>query len=198
MDRVLPAPRHGGLPSAVLARGLIAAAYFGTEAYLPFMLIEEHGLTPATAGLSLTAAAILWATGSSLQARLDTRLPHPPAVLIGSITVLVPVGAVLAGASFGWPTLVVLAGWALGGAGMGFTYPRLTSLTLALSPDAERGFNSASMSVSESLGPGLALGLSGIVFAALAGGPGMFPGVLALPVAIAVAGVWAAARVRAA
>ncbi|MFC0682685.1 MFS transporter [Lysobacter korlensis] len=186
-----------GLPSAVLARGLIAAAYFGAEAYLPFMLIEEHGLTPATAGLSLTVAAILWATGSHLQARLDTRLAHAPAILIGAVTVLLSVGSVFAGAALHWPTAAIMAGWAIGGAGMGFTYPRLTSLTLALSPETERGFNSASMSVSESLGPGLLLGLSGIVFTALAGGPAIFSAVLALPVAIAVGGVWAAARVRA-
>lgn len=185
-----------GLPSAVLARGLIAAAYFGTEAYLPLLLIEEHGLTPATAGLSLTAAAILWAAGSSLQSRLDTRLGHAPAVVIGAGIVLLSVAAVLTGTVLEWPALAVVAAWAAGGAGMGFTFPRLTSLTLALSPKGEHGATSSAMSVSESLAPGLLLGLSGIVSASLGGGPAAFAGVLALPVLAGLGSVWAASRIR--
>jgi MFS family permease len=183
-----------GLPSAVVARGLISAAYFGTEAYLPLILIEQHGLSPAVAGLALTAAALLWAAGSSLQARLDGRMSHSSAIVVGASTVLLSAAAVLAGAGLGWDTLLIMAGWAVGGAGMGFAYPRLTSMTLLLSPEGEEGFTSASMSVSESLAPGLALGLSGVAFTALSGGQAAFPAVLALPVVIALLAVWSASR----
>ena len=185
-----------GLPSSVLARGLIAAAYFGTEVYVPLFLIERHGLSAATAGISLTAAAVLWAIGSNLQGRLDRRVPHATAIPVGAGIVLVSVATVLGGVALGWPPVAILAGWAIGGAGMGITYPRLTSLTLSLSAEAQRGFNSAAMSVSEALGPAVLLGLSGTVFVVLEAGGLSFAGAVALAALTAVLGLWAARRVR--
>jgi hypothetical protein len=42
-----------GLPSVILARGLVAGAFFGTEVYLPYLLVERYEFSPTFAGLTL-------------------------------------------------------------------------------------------------------------------------------------------------
>lgn len=39
-----------GLPTAILMRGILAGSFFGAEAFVPLMLIEERGLATALAG----------------------------------------------------------------------------------------------------------------------------------------------------
>jgi hypothetical protein len=56
-------------------RGVLAAAFFGAEAFIPLMLVQERGLRPGTAGLVLTGAALGWATGSWYQGRPNNRCP---------------------------------------------------------------------------------------------------------------------------
>ncbi len=53
-----------GLPATVLLRGLAAGAFFATEVYLPLLLVREHDLSEAVAGLVLTAGALGWSAGS--------------------------------------------------------------------------------------------------------------------------------------
>lgn len=42
-----------GLPSVILAQGLVAAAFFGTEVDLPYLLVERYDFSPTFAGLTL-------------------------------------------------------------------------------------------------------------------------------------------------
>jgi hypothetical protein len=53
-----------GLPAVIALRGLVAAAGFGAEVFLPLMLTRERGLTPAFAGLVLTVSALSWTAAS--------------------------------------------------------------------------------------------------------------------------------------
>ncbi|WIB35346.1 MFS transporter [Curtobacterium sp. MCJR17_043] len=64
-----------GLPSVVLLRGVLAAGFFGSEAYVPFLLQAQHGLEPSAAGLALTVAALSWAGASWLHGRLGGAAP---------------------------------------------------------------------------------------------------------------------------
>ena len=50
-----------GLPSVVLVRGLVAGAFFATEAYIPYLLMAEFDFTPTWAGIALMLAAFAWA-----------------------------------------------------------------------------------------------------------------------------------------
>ena len=58
-----------GLPAVVVVRALIAGSFFGAEAFIPLMLVEQRGLTLLLAGTVLTVGSVGWTTGSWLQAR---------------------------------------------------------------------------------------------------------------------------------
>lgn len=191
-----PLTARRGLPSVILVRGLASAAFFGAEVYLPYLLTERYAFTPTFAGLTLTGAALAWAGASAIQGRLGARLADDLAVKIGALLVLIAVISTLVTAAFSLPAAVAIAGWILAGGGMGLMYPRLSVMTLALSTEENQGFNSAAMSISDSLGGALSLAATGLVFAAFTT-TNSFAGVFALTAIIAVVGVVIAPRVAA-
>ncbi|MCB5273655.1 Multidrug efflux pump SdrM [Arthrobacter sp. SO5] len=192
-----------GLPSVILTRGLAAAAFFGAEVYLPYLLVERYGFSPTFAGLTLTGGAVAWATASAVQGRLGARLDHRRAIRIGAALVLAAVVLVLATTVLNWPGAVAIAAWVLAGGGMGLMYARLSVMTLALSSKEAQGFNSSAMSISDSLGAALSLATTGIIFTAYtatdAAGTtaASFAGVFALTALIGAAAVVVAPRVTA-
>jgi len=185
-----------GLPTVILLRGLVGAAFLGAEVYLPYLLVENYAFSPSLAGLALTLGALSWAGASWLQGRLTTQLTHQMSAVIGASLVLVAI--VLAGltALLALPPSVAIIGWGIGGGGMGLMYPRLSVMTLALSTKANQGFNSAALSISDSLGAALALAITGIVFSALAATGQSFAGVFALAAILAAAAIVVAPRVK--
>jgi MFS family permease len=184
-----------GLPSVILTRGLASAAFFGTEVYLPYLLVERYVFSPTFAGLTLTAGALAWAAASGVQGKLGPRLMDRRAVRIGAGMVLGAVVLALVATVLGWPAAVPIAGWVFAGGGMGLMYPRLSVMTLALSTKDTEGFNSSAMSISDSLGGALALAATAIVFAAYPGTAGSFAGVFTLTAALGVAALVVAPRV---
>jgi predicted MFS family arabinose efflux permease len=184
-----------GLPSVILTRGLAAAAFFGAEVYLPYLLVERYSFSPTFAGLALTGGAVAWAAGSAVQGRLGPRLDHRRAVRTGAALVLATVVLVLVTTLLGWPAAVAIAAWVLAGAGMGLMYARLSVMTLALSTKDNQGFNSSAMSISDSLGGALSLATTGIIFAAFTTAAASFAGVFALTALIGAAAVAVAPRV---
>lgn len=184
-----------GLPSVILLRGLTAAAFFGAEVYLPYLLISHYDYSPTLAGLALTLGAISWAFASWLQGRLSTRLTHIGSTTIGSALVLAAIVAVLVTTLFALPSAVAITAWVFGGGGMGLMYPRISTMTLAMSTPTNQGFNSAAMSISDSMGGALALATTGIVFTGFASAGLSFAGVYGLAAIIAVAALIIAPRV---
>ncbi|MDX6742471.1 MFS transporter [Actinocorallia sp. A-T 12471] len=185
---------RGGLPAVILTRGLVSAAFFGGDVYLPYLLTERYGFAPALAGLSLTVGGLTWAGASAVQGRLGERMTHQAGVRIGSALVFGSLAAVLAAEALTLPAAAAIAAWGVGGAGMGLMYPRLSTLTLSLSSPAERGFNSSALAIADSLGGALALALGGLLFSAAYGG---FTGVFALSAAVGLAAVLIAPRTNA-
>ncbi|MFJ4027836.1 MFS transporter [Paenarthrobacter sp. NPDC089989] len=185
-----------GLPSVILSRGLASAAFFGAEVYLPYLLTERYAFTPTFAGLTLTGAALAWAGASALQGRLGSRLADAYAVRTGAILVLAAIALAFVTAALSLTPAIAIAGWLFAGFGMGLMYPRLSVMTLALSTPDNQGFNSAAMSISDSLGGALSLAATGLVFAAFTT-TDSFAAVFALTAIIAVVGVVVAPRVAA-
>ncbi|RIJ70606.1 MFS transporter [Nakamurella silvestris] len=173
--------RHG-LPSVIAVRGLVSAAFFGAEIYLPYLLTDRYQLTPTVAGLALTGAALAWATASWAQGKLGTRLTDVTSIRIGAVLLLFSIALVLVTALVHLPAFVAVVGWVFSGAGMGLMSPRLSSLTLAYSNSNNQGFNSSAMSIADSFGASLSLAATGIVFGLLvtAGGAWSFVGSFAL------------------
>lgn len=162
---------RGPLPATILLRAGVAAAFFGTEVYLPLLLHDRYGLAAWLSGLTLMAGAVAWAAGSAVQARVTERLGNGPAMRLGAGLLLIGIAGVFATvvfASVPWlAASLASAAWLFAGAGMGVVYPRMSALTLALSPSGREGFNSAALQIADSVGGAASLALSGLVFAAL-------------------------------
>ena len=168
-----------GIPAVVASRGLLAGAFFGMDALLPFVLTEQHGWSAATAGLPLTAGAVGWVVAAQLQGRRPD-VPRQRVLRLGCLVVaagLAATATTAVPALGGWPAYLT---WGLAGVGMGLAMPSIGVLLLDQSPEAERGANSAALQISDVTGAALCVGLSGVLVAgaADAGGP-LWPAVLA-------------------
>lgn len=196
LRRLLPrgtARARTGIPAVVACRGLAAGAFFGMDALLPFVITEQHGWSAATAGLPLTAGAVGWVVAAQLQGR---RVDVPRQRVLRAGFVLLALGlattaAVAVPGLGGWPAYL---SWFVAGVGMGLAMPSVGVLLLDLSPEAERGANSAALQISDVTGSALCIGLSGVLVAGAAdGGGALWPAVLA---AVAVLSVPALLGVR--
>jgi MFS family permease len=183
-----------GLPAVILVRGLGAAAFFGAQVYLPYLLTDRYDLSPTLAGLSLTGGALAWSIAATVQGRMGARLSSVAAVRCGTILVLAGIALTVATAGFGWEAWTAAAAWVVAGAGMGLMSPRSSALTLALSTPETQGFNSAAMTVADSFGSAMALAVTGVLFTALAAAD-PFLGVFVLAAVLALAAAVLAPRV---
>ena len=159
-----------GLGAAVLVRGLLTFAFFGTEAFLPLMLREARGLSPTLAGIVLTAGGVAWTTGSWIHERLAPRLTSR--TIISASFALVALGAsgVLAVLLVrGVPVELTYLAWAVSGGGIGFGYAAISVLVLRLAPADRAGSTSAAMQVLDNLGTALGTGAGGVTIAIAVG-----------------------------
>ena len=169
-----------GLPSVVLIRGLVAGAFFATEAYIPYLLMAEFGFTPTWAGIALMLSAFAWAGGSAIQGRFGESLGNRRIAVLSLGLLVIAVVSVLITALTAASPLIIMIGWGLAGGGMGLLYPRLTVLTLAYSEPGNAGFNSSALSISDATGSSVVVALAGLGVATLGGGAGAFPLVFAV------------------
>lgn len=183
-----------GLPATVLLKLIVAGAFYGSEIYLPYLLIERYEFSPSVAGLALTGAGISWAAASWLLGRLGDRVTTVQAVQLGTGVLAASIVLVLLVAAFGLPPAIAFVAWTLAGAGMGFMYPSFSVAVLKLSPVSAQGFNSAALSIGDSLGAAIALALTALASSTVVGAP--FTAEFAVTVAIAVLAVLLASRVQ--
>ncbi|WP_158595404.1 MFS transporter [Galactobacter caseinivorans] len=152
-----------GLPGAVVLRGMIAAAFFGAEAFLPLLLNEVYGLDIALSGLALTAAALTWALASWIQGRFLERWPDRSLLMMAVSIVFFSLAGVAVSTGLLWPVWALVAFWGVGGLGMGLAYPRLSTMVIRLSEPSRQGFNSAALNMADSTGAAMGLAALGML-----------------------------------
>jgi MFS family permease len=153
-----------GLPAAVLLRGLIAATFFAAEVYLPLLLHDRYGLPPWLSGVTLTAGAIAWASGSAIQGRAGDGTPHRVFMRAGGTFLFLGTAMQVLIAALSLHPIVAVVAWFLAGLGMGLMFPRITTIVLASSERGEEGRNTSALSLSEAVGASVSLAISGLVF----------------------------------
>ncbi|GHG44951.1 hypothetical protein GCM10011331_03960 [Flavimobilis marinus] len=197
--RLLPAgtlTARPGLPALVGVRGLMAAAFFGAEVYLPLILQHERGLSPARAGTILTVGAVTWALGSAARSR--SAWSSTAFLRLGSA--LVATGVVVV-AFLTWapaPTAVAWTGWALAGLGVGMVYPTLSLLVFEIARPGEQGAGMSALQTSDALSTAFALALAGALITPLVarlGSTGYLAG-FGLSVALAVVAGLVSGRIQ--
>jgi MFS family permease len=156
-----------GLPPVIVVRALISGAYFGAEAFVPLMLVEQRGLSLLLAGSTLTVGALGWSTGSWLQSWRRIRLRRDQTITVGATSILIGIAVV---ASVAWlqPWVgLVGVGWLFSGLGMGLAMSGTSLATMSLSTPEVQGRNASSLQFGDSFGGGLFVGVGGTIFAAL-------------------------------
>src|SRR3989440_4136772 len=154
-----------GLPAAIATIGLLSAAFFGGEAFLPLTLISIRGQNTIIAGIALTAATLSWTAGSWVQANLAPQQGRRMLVLIGLLVVAVGIAGIAIILIPAIPAQIAIVAWGVGGFGMGLAYSTISLVVLETAPKDQVGSASASMELSSVLGTALGTGLGGAIIA---------------------------------
>jgi EmrB/QacA subfamily drug resistance transporter len=162
--------------SRVFSAGVASAllnymATFAVIFLLPFYLIEARGMSPAAAGLVLTAQPLLMAATAGIAGaiadRIGPRLPATAGLLLLGFSCLG-----LSRLGLDTPIGFAVIALFISGVGIGlFTSPN-TSAILGAAPAERRGVASGLLATSRSLGMVLGLGIGGAIFTTLLAGAG--------------------------
>jgi MFS family permease len=154
--------------AAVATATLSYVATFAMTFLLPFYLIEARGLSPAQAGLVLTAMPlfmpILAAISGAWSDRVGSRLPATLGMLLTTCGLFA-----LSTIGLETPLAFVTAALALIGIGSGlFTSPN-TSAALGAAPRQQRGLASGVVATARNVGMVVGLGLGGAILSTVVG-----------------------------
>ncbi|MGA8113545.1 MAG: MFS transporter [Actinocatenispora sp.] len=156
-----------GLPTSVLARGLLSGSYFGVLVYVPLTLTTVHHYSPALAGVPLTVGALGWSGAAAWQAR-RREIPRSTLLRAGFVVAAVGLASMTVVAPDRGPAWFAMVALGVAGVGMGLAFPSSSVLTLNGSTPADRGFNSSALQISEQLGQILTIGIGGVLVTMLA------------------------------
>ena len=171
VGRVTPAgtlTARRGVGAGVALRFLLCGVYFGSEAFLPLGLTELRGVGAAAAGLGLSAGALTWVAGSALQAGRDgaRRGDRTASMVLGSLVLLAGLAVMALGVlADAVPPLTAVAGWAIGGLGMGVAFNAATTETTELAPAARQGEVGAALQLAQTLATAVISGIGGATIA---------------------------------
>ncbi|MGI5200368.1 MFS transporter [Spirillospora sp. CA-108201] len=159
-----------GLPTTVLARGLVSAGYYGSEAFFPLAMTTAFGFSTVGSGFALAVGAITWVVGAWGQAKVDARAGdrgRRQRTLAGFVLLTAGL-AVIAWSLAAHPgpgAGAAVIAWGVGGLGMGLVYPSVTTLALSLTADERKGATSGDLQLSETLSVAVVTGVSGAMVA---------------------------------
>jgi EmrB/QacA subfamily drug resistance transporter len=166
--------KNGRFASSVTGLTLNYAAGFAATFVLPFYLIQGRGMSPAEAGLVLTAVPLLMPVLSPLSGamsdRFGTRLPTTAGVVLSAVAL-----ASLSRLQVGTPLFVVVGLLVLLGIGAGLFTSPMSSAILGSAPRERRGVASGILSTARGLGMVLGFTLGGSVFTAVLGASAVGP-----------------------
>ena len=157
---------RAGLPVTVLSRGLLTFAFFGADTYVPLAITSVRGQSTAVASLAVTAATLAWTAGSWVQERRAADWPGRRLIRAGLLIVAAGIACQAAALSPAVSLAVGVAGWAVGGFGIGLAYSPISLIVLGEAPSGQEGVASASLQLAENLGVALGAGLGGVLVAA--------------------------------
>jgi MFS family permease len=149
-----------GMPAAILVRGILTFAFFGTDAYVSLTFQDVRDQPTWVAGLALTGATVLWTVGAWVQQRLVHTLGPRRLVGIGFAILAVGIGGMF-GALGPLPVPLAIAVWSVAGLGVGMAYSPLSVTVLGLAEPGKEGASSSSLQLSDVLGVSLGTGLGG-------------------------------------
>lgn len=159
-----------GAPSGIALRGILAGAFFGIEAWVPLLLIEQCGLSADLAGLMIGLGGLSWIVGAWYRGgrRSEDSLSARGRGLLSACVVLTAgIGGLAAGAVLGSSPVLIGTAWVVACFGMGAALPLISILVFDQSLPAEFAGASVGLQSSDALGCAVVVALCGAVFAAV-------------------------------
>lgn len=185
-----------GIPTVVVARGLLAGVFFTVSAYLPLMLHGTHGWSLAAAGLPLIVGSLGWSGASAWQGR-HAGLSRARLLRIGFCSLAVgTAGMLLVAPEWGLPWLA-LPFWLFAGIGMGLGFSSVSFLLLQQSDADAVGFHSAAAQIADQLLTSTMIGAGGALLALLVSPAVALPVLIVVLTGLAVLGAALAGRATA-
>jgi MFS family permease len=152
-----------GLPSIVLAYGLLLGGFVGIESFFPKALDDVRNLSAFVGGLFLSTGTVAWTAGAWLESsrtstwsRVKTRRLGVCALAIGSIF-----GGycIVSGA----PLALGIIGWLGAGLGMGLTFNAVTAAIYRSTPPERVGAATSATQLAGSLIAAISTGINGAI-----------------------------------
>lgn len=157
-----------GISPVIMVRGLLPGAFFGGEAFIPLMLVEQRGVALVLAGATLTVGAVGWTAGSWIQSRPWLPVRRDRLITVGCLSVAL--GLAAAGTLAFLPAVpfwLTGVGWVCSGFGMGLAVSSTSLAVMTLSEEAEQGRSASSLNLFDALGSSVFVGIAGSIFNAL-------------------------------
>jgi MFS family permease len=156
---------RAGLPAAVLARGVLTFAFFGTDAFVPLAIQNVRGESVTYSGIVLTVSTLSWTAFAWVQQHYIHRLGPRFFVRLGFCCIAFGIVGVVALLSPSVPVWTVAITWSVGAAGMGLGYAPLSLVMLDSAEPGREGAASAGLQLSDQLGFALGTGVAGAAVA---------------------------------
>ena len=152
-----------GLPATVLGIGLLNLAFFGADAFVPFMLTDVRGQSTVFVGAIFTASTLCWTAGTWIVERARDRVSRVTFVGIGLALVSAGTLGQVAVLSDHVPVLFSGVAWSVGALGIGLAYPSFSLLLLSQAPAGNEGTVTSSAKLAEALAAAIGAGVVGAI-----------------------------------
>jgi MFS family permease len=149
-----------GIPAAILVRGILTFAFFGTDAYVSLAFQDVRDQPTWVAGAALTACTIAWTAAAWVQERWIHRVGPRRVVRTGFVILAVAI-ALMFGVLGAMPIPLAILVWGVAGFAIGLAYSPLSVTVLGLADPGREGSASASLQLTDVLGVALGTGLGG-------------------------------------
>lgn len=156
-----------GIPSVVLSRFFLNAAFNGSLTFVPLMLTRERGASLEAAGIVLALGSLGWSAGSWLQGQHRMQGRRAGLVSLGGLFLTLGCLAMVLITATGWPAWLFALAMVSAGIGMGLASTSLSVLLLDLAPLTEHGGASAALQLSDVLGSVAGIAAASALFAML-------------------------------
>lgn len=204
LGRLFPRGVHvaaSGLAAVIACRILATCTFGGVDAFVPLAADRVHGARPLVQGFVIIGAALTWTLGQWVRAKRPNQ--HPAKAVRQGFAVLAA-GTVLTAPVLwhAWPLWATFIGWAVGGLGMGLLFNPTTVVAMSFAAPGREGEVSSQVTLADSVGFSLIGGIGGATVAAADRTSWSLTGAIgtnfAIAAALAVLGLFAATRIRAA
>jgi MFS family permease len=151
-----------GIPAAAAAAFLTSFAFIAVDGFLTLMLHRVRGLSLGVAGLVISGASVSWALGSWWESRVVSNRGARWVTRVGASILAFGTIGVASGLVASIPVWPAYVGWAIGGLGMGITFPTIPLSVMGETTAGREAGELSSMILMDFLGIGVGAGLGGV------------------------------------